>query len=71
MSKCCRVGGSGVDAFVSGAVVSGSVELGCLALSSKRLSCWWLLCQGVRVRGSGVGDCRVVAIVSKRSCWGL
>ena len=48
MSKGCRVGGSGVDVFVSGAVVSGSVVLGCLALSSKTLetvvsrglSCW-------------------------------
>ena len=57
VSKGCRVGGSGVDAFVSDAVVSGSVVLGWLASSSKMLELW---CQ----EGCRVGGCYVEVFVS-------
>ena len=47
----CRIGGIGVDAFVSGAGVSGSAVLGYLVwmstmveyMVSRGMSCWWLL----------------------------
>ena len=70
VSEGCRVGDSGVDAFVSGAVVSGSIVLGDRVRSSnmveyvvaRGMSCWWPLCRDYRVGDCGVGEL---------SCWWL
>ena len=70
MSEGCRVGGIGVDAFVSGAGVSGSAGLGYLVwmsimveyMVSRGMSCWWLLCRDYRGGYCGVGEL---------SCWWL